>query len=167
MGKPSVEELEDSEKFEKVVVEVVAYRRRADGNHFFKDHDDVVLDKYVTVRDVDGVLFVSRRKSGLEGLGSKLVRGAIAVLAADRLGIPMGVARRLLNVAKQDAFLAAGIKRAVKLVDDGEKREGAQILIETVGPKVWQEILDGWYAVTGDMTVEEFRKELEEADKPF
>lgn len=161
MGKPSIKELRESDRFEPVEVRVECYRDAETGNlYFVPDNEEIVLDKYVQVVDTGGLPAVARRRAPLEGFGPRILRGAVSIFAAKELGIPLKIAQELLNVAEKDQREALALESVVRSFDDKDYRRGALKLADWLGPRQAAAFVADLESDQRFMTEEEFRDEL-------
>lgn len=140
MRKPTHEELLDSEEFEYAPVTVPVFRRKSDGNLYFLTDTGFVLDRYVRVVDSGGIPVVSRRRGFGENLGGKILKLGVAVLTGGP-GLPVAIAKELLDLSKRDFEDARAVKAAVELARGGDPRAAVLRLADQFGPRATYELL--------------------------
>ncbi len=146
--KPSRVKLDNPDLYEKRYIKVPYYIEKRDRNLFFVDEETgEVFDKYITVRDPRNGLgkpLVVKRKAGIRGFWGKALRGLAAVVAADKLTLPLAVARALFKAADKDADKAAVVVRSFGLADDGDLEAAVFALADVLENRELAELIQSW-----------------------
>lgn len=165
MSKPTVEELFDEDRFEQLEKKIPYFRDRQTGNlYFLPENEDVVLDRFIQFVDAGGgVGVLARRRSRLRGLGPKLLRGAVAILASKELRVPLPIAQGLLELADEDQKAALALWDVVQKFEDKDYRSGALALIDWLGPRQARAFVESIGDDTRFISNEEFAEEVKAA----
>lgn len=167
--KPSAEDL-DGEQFSPIPVNVECFRRKSDGNLFFrvrrKSGRYDVLDKYCVVEDQGGIpvaIHNDDRVSKNGGVGPRILRLAAYVFSS-KAGVPAHVVRELLRLRDRDERARAVVSGAVKKFkgNTSDIRSGIVDLVDEFGSTKVQEIVEDFAEDPEDFAWDVFLEMVDE-----